>query len=63
MIMTQLSLMKINFNDKVEALILLSSLHINWSAIVTTVSSSSSLKMFFFLFENVEASENLRFDS
>ena len=39
-IITQLSSVKITFNDEVRALILLSSLLDSWSAIVTGVSSS-----------------------
>ena len=44
-IISQLSSVEINFDDEIMALILLSSLPENWSAIVTVVSSSSGNQM------------------
>ena len=44
MIISQLSLVKINFEDEIKALILMSSLHESWDTIVATISSFQGLR-------------------
>ncbi|KAE8725614.1 Purple acid phosphatase 10 [Hibiscus syriacus] len=60
-ITTQLSSVEIEFDDKVRALILLSSLPDSWNATVTTVSSSSrNIKLKFDDFQDLILSEEIR---